>query len=117
MNVGLLLTPVSVYQMVRGALVLWVGLFSVIFLNRRLSVSQWASLSLVMLGVVIVGLSNSLFKSAPSAVEAESISPEASRAAMGVSLILFAQILYVFHLGDRLEFGLIERRTVRPLNS
>jgi drug/metabolite transporter (DMT)-like permease len=46
--------------MTRGALVLWVGLFSVIFLRRRLSASQWASLLLVMLGVMIVGLSGAL---------------------------------------------------------
>lgn len=36
MMVGLLYTPVSIYQMTRGALVLWVGLFSVMFLRRRL---------------------------------------------------------------------------------
>jgi drug/metabolite transporter (DMT)-like permease len=36
MNVGLLYTPVSIYQMTRGALVLFVGTFSVLFLRRRL---------------------------------------------------------------------------------
>ena len=36
MNVGLLYTPVSIYQMTRGALVLFVGAFSVLFLRRRL---------------------------------------------------------------------------------
>jgi drug/metabolite transporter (DMT)-like permease len=36
MNVGLLYTPVSIYQMTRGALVLFVGILSVFFLHRRL---------------------------------------------------------------------------------
>lgn len=40
MNVGLLYTPVSIYQMTRGALVLWVGLFSVMFLRRKLWLYQ-----------------------------------------------------------------------------
>ena len=40
MNVGLLFTPVSIYQMTRGALVLFVGVFSVIFLKRRLWLYQ-----------------------------------------------------------------------------
>ena len=40
MNVGLLYTPVSIYQMTRGALVLFVGVFSVIFLRRRLWLYQ-----------------------------------------------------------------------------
>ncbi|TFY50287.1 hypothetical protein EVJ58_g11110 [Rhodofomes roseus] len=40
MNVGLLYTPVSIYQMTRGALVLFVGVLSVIFLRRRLWLYQ-----------------------------------------------------------------------------
>jgi hypothetical protein len=40
MNIGLLYTPVSIYQMTRGALVLFVGVFSVIFLKRRLWLYQ-----------------------------------------------------------------------------
>jgi hypothetical protein len=40
MNVGLLYTPVSIYQMTRGALVLFVGVFSVVFLRRRLWLYQ-----------------------------------------------------------------------------
>jgi hypothetical protein len=40
MNVGLLYTPVSIYQMTRGALVLFVGVFSVLFLRRRLWLYQ-----------------------------------------------------------------------------
>jgi len=41
MNVGLLYTPVSIYQMSRGALVLFVGILSVIFLHRRLRLYQY----------------------------------------------------------------------------
>jgi hypothetical protein len=40
MNVGLLYTPVSIYQMTRGALVLFVGILSVLFLHRRLYLYQ-----------------------------------------------------------------------------
>jgi drug/metabolite transporter (DMT)-like permease len=40
MNIGLLYTPVSIYQMTRGALVLFVGILSVIFLHRRLWLYQ-----------------------------------------------------------------------------
>ncbi|KAG6919976.1 hypothetical protein DXG01_013325 [Tephrocybe rancida] len=64
MNVGLLYTPVSIYQMTRGALVLFVGVFSVIFLRRRLWLYQWVSLIIVMTGVGLVGYSGSLIKDA-----------------------------------------------------
>lgn len=57
MNVGLLLTPVSVFQMVRGAVVLFVGFFSVVFLKRHLLKKQWIGLLAVFGGVFIVGLS------------------------------------------------------------
>jgi drug/metabolite transporter (DMT)-like permease len=46
MNVGLLYTPVSIYQMTRGALVLFVGILSVVFLRRRLWLYQWSTVSL-----------------------------------------------------------------------
>lgn len=64
MNVGLILTPVSIYQMSRGALVLWVGILSVMFLGRKLRAYQWASLIIVMLGVALVGLAGSMVKKA-----------------------------------------------------
>jgi multidrug transporter EmrE-like cation transporter len=54
-NVGLIMVPASIYQMVRGFLVVFVGLFSVVFLKRKLSLSQWGGLFLVVLGVSLVG--------------------------------------------------------------
>jgi len=56
MNVGLLFVAASIYQMTRGALVLFVGLFSVWFLKRHLGAYKWFSLFVVVVGVAIVGL-------------------------------------------------------------
>jgi len=60
MNVGLLFVAASIYQMTRGALVLFVGLFSVIFLKRHLNAFKWASLFIVVAGVAVVGLAGAL---------------------------------------------------------
>lgn len=62
MNAGLLFVAASIYQMTRGALVLFVGLFSVIFLRRHLGFWKWASLFIVVLGVAVVGLAGYLEK-------------------------------------------------------
>jgi len=62
MNVGLLFVVASIYQMTRGALVLFVGLFSVVFLKRHLHLFQWLALATVVLGVAIVGLAGALYK-------------------------------------------------------
>lgn len=63
MNAGLLFVAASIYQMTRGALVLFVGLFSVIFLHRHLGGWKWASLFIVVAGVALVGLAGVLEKS------------------------------------------------------
>ncbi|KAH3670432.1 hypothetical protein OGAPHI_000947 [Ogataea philodendri] len=60
LNVGLLYTPVSIYQMVRGSIILFVGLFSVLWLKRTITTLEWLSLFVVVFGVFIVGLSGSL---------------------------------------------------------
>lgn len=60
MNVGLLFVVASIYQMTRGALVLFVGLFSVLFLKRHLGAWKWASLIVVVIGVGVVGLAGAL---------------------------------------------------------
>jgi hypothetical protein len=97
MNVGLILTPVSIYQMSRGALVLWVGILSVIFLRRHLWLYQWTALVIVTTGVCLVGLSGSLAKKAVNEGPLEGLmriatsDDDPAKVALGVMLILFAQ--------------------------
>lgn len=81
MNVGLVYTPVSIYQMTRGAVVLFVAVMSVLFLNRRIRVLEWLALVIVTLGIAIVGYSGS---STP--MEAEN----AMRIVVGMGLIFVA---------------------------
>ncbi|EPQ32301.1 uncharacterized protein PFL1_00497 [Pseudozyma flocculosa PF-1] len=113
MNVGLLFTPVSIYQMTRGALVLWVGVFSVIFLRRHLFLFQWLSLVTVMLGVCVVGMSGTLFSSSEPKVESEDELPEAAQTLLGVLLILFAQLFTASQFV--LEERIMSRYAVEPL--
>ena len=138
MNVGLLYTPVSIYQMTRGkwnihlcpslrfclhathvrfdthicinyrlttnpagALVLFVGGMSVIFLKRKLYLYQWVSLFIVMGGICLVGLSGSMIKDAvkesqPVLGYLETIQdpqPQVTKVLLGIFFILFAQVL------------------------
>ncbi|KAK5139956.1 hypothetical protein LTR04_003234 [Oleoguttula sp. CCFEE 6159] len=62
MNVGLLFVAASIYQMTRGALVLFVGMFSVLFLKRRLSFTKWIALVIVVAGVAVVGVAGAIAK-------------------------------------------------------
>ncbi|RKF58623.1 Uncharacterized protein C12G12.12 [Erysiphe neolycopersici] len=105
MNVGLLFVAPSVYQMTRGALVFFVGLFSVIFLRRSLFLFQWFALFTVVLGVGIVGLAGASHEDQPIApttllavreiyltISENKLTPEALRTTIGVLLIAGAQI-------------------------
>ncbi|KAF9227866.1 hypothetical protein BS17DRAFT_857417 [Gyrodon lividus] len=125
MNVGLLYTPVSIYQMTRGALVLFVGVLSVIFLRRRLWLYQWISLLTVMAGVSLVGYSGSLIKDtvtdAVNLVTAHvtGATPEpidqsdAAKVLVGVFIILFAQVFTATQFV--VEEKIMTRWTVAPL--
>lgn len=126
MNVGLLYTPVSIYQMSRGALVLFVGILSVIFLHRRLWLYQWVSLITVMTGVCLVGWSGSLIKDSvrdaistlltrggelPASGPVEQ--PEVTKVLLGVFFILFAQIFTATQFV--VEEKIMSRYSVAPL--
>jgi len=131
MNVGLLYTPVSIYQMTRGALVLFVGVLSVVFLRRRLWLYQWISLIIVMSGVGLVGFSGSLIKDAikepivsdllsslagtrrADLPPSEPIEPEATTVLVGVFFILFAQIFTATQFV--VEEKIMGRYSVAPL--
>ncbi|KAJ1676912.1 hypothetical protein EV182_007253, partial [Spiromyces aspiralis] len=84
--------------MLRGAVVIFSGLFSVIFLRHRLRVFQWFSLFLVMLGVGLVGFSNIITPPPPHKADGSTMDsvasdiPKASKSALGVTLVLLAQV-------------------------
>lgn len=119
MNAGLLLVAASIYQMTRGALVLFVGLFSVLFLKRRLHLFQWISLVGVVLGVAVVGLAGAIWpdqhKKIPGddGAHADEVGADALLAIVGVLMIAGAQIFTATQFV--LEEYLLERSTIDPI--
>lgn len=78
--------------MTRGALVLWVGVLSVILLRTRLFAFQWFSLVTVVFGVAMVGLSGSLVRGGDAEVGATGAEAD-PELIMGMTLVLLAQLL------------------------
>ncbi|KAI5847734.1 hypothetical protein DFP73DRAFT_542911 [Morchella snyderi] len=120
MNVGFLFVAASIYQMTRGALVLFVGLFSVLFLKRHLRPFQWFALFVVVLGVGIVGLAGALFKEkelAPKLHDDAPVEEDASSAALrtiiGILLIAGAQIFTATQFVT--EEWILENYALEPL--
>lgn len=117
MNAGLLLVAASIYQMTRGALVLFVGLFSVLFLKRKLHLFQWVSLMGVVLGVAVVGLAGAIWpdqkKKEEGGVGVDEVGADALLAIVGVLMIAGAQIFTATQFV--LEEWLLERSTIDPI--
>ncbi|KAF4908630.1 hypotheticall protein [Colletotrichum viniferum] len=116
MNIGLLLVVASIYQMTRGALVLFVGLFSVIFLRRHLYLFQWLSLVGVVFGVAIVGLAGAIYhedKNTQSAEDEGAPTSNALLSVIGVLLIAGAQIFTATQFV--LEEWILERSAIEPI--
>ncbi|KAI0435148.1 hypothetical protein F5Y09DRAFT_293816 [Xylaria sp. FL1042] len=120
MNAGLLMVAASIYQMTRGALVLFVGLFSLVFLGRKLQMYQWLSLFGVVLGVALVGLAGAIqpdskekATSLTTLVAEDPAAAEAVRVILGVLLIAGAQIFTASQFV--LEESLLERSSIEPI--
>lgn len=110
-----------------GALVLFVGLFSVVFLKKRLYLYQWSALVIVVLGVGLVGLAGALYKDdnatpaaalllmKDAAVRAVNVAraPEVVRTIVGILLIAGAQIFTATQFV--LEEFILEKYALEPL--
>lgn len=55
--ISLTMISASVYQMLKGALVFIAAIYSIIFLKRRFYIHHWTAMSIVILGVIVVGAS------------------------------------------------------------
>lgn len=58
MYVGLTLTDASIFQMLRGSIVVFTAILSVVFLKARYGIHKWIGIALVIVGTLTVGLSS-----------------------------------------------------------
>ena len=131
MNVGLLYVAASIYQMTRGALVLFVGVFSVLFLKRKLYFYHWFSLIVVVVGVGLVGLAGAIFSGDTNpaipgddsiikssllslrGLRLREVEPAVLHTVLGIFLIAFAQVFTATQFC--LEEWILENYALEPL--
>ncbi|KAK0084439.1 hypothetical protein PV325_007033 [Microctonus aethiopoides] len=58
MYVGLNLTYASSFQMLRGSVIVFTGILSMGFLNRKFGAREWSGITMVIIGLAIVGASD-----------------------------------------------------------
>lgn len=79
-GIGLLFVDASIWQMMRGSLIVFAGLLSVTFLRRRLSVHHWFGMFCTVVGLALVGTK--------SVFSAHSVSHTAAQSVLGIALVL-----------------------------
>lgn len=84
MYVGLTMTYPSVFQMLRGSVVIFTGIMSVVFLKRKLFAFHMVGMLLVLIGLLLVGASSVLDSSTSSS---------ASNPLLGDALVVAAQVV------------------------
>lgn len=78
LNVGLLLTFASVYQMLRGSLVLFTGLLAATVLRKRLHAHHWIGMGLILVGAIIIGVVSVIQEGSSPSSSSSSSSPSPS---------------------------------------
>ncbi|CAH1240399.1 SLC35F6 [Branchiostoma lanceolatum] len=87
MYIGLTLTYASSFQMLRGAVIIFTGLLSVAFLGRKLEKHHWVGILFVLIGLILVGVSDFIFKTPDSGATST------NGVITGDLLILMAQVI------------------------
>ncbi|CAF3357492.1 unnamed protein product [Rotaria socialis] len=79
-------TTASSFQMLRGSVMVFTALFSIVFLKKRLTRIHWLGIVTVVMGLVVVGLSDLLFSKVPEGNHSN------GEKIAGIFLILLAMI-------------------------
>jgi drug/metabolite transporter (DMT)-like permease len=88
MLLGMLFIPASVWQMLRGANIIFAAILTVVVLRRKLFCFHWLGVAVTLLGITVVSVA------ALGAQDAKQSDDNAgNNALLGVGIVLFAQVI------------------------
>lgn len=94
MYIGLTMTQASVFQMLRGATVLFTAILSRILLKRIFQTYQWVGMVLVVVGLLCVGLSSLV----QAKISGQQISESVATQMIGNGLIIAGQVVVAIQM-------------------
>lgn len=86
MNIALTMVAASVYQMLRGTIIIITAAMAIIFLKKKLYLHHWSSMAVIFIGVFLVGLAALVIKSSDEEGQDEETKP------LGLVLLVIAQL-------------------------
>ena len=94
LNVGLFFTYASAYQMLRGTIVMFTGILTILIMKRRLHAHHWVGMVSIVFGAFLVGLASVLKCAGGEAHSDDCVAGDAEKAAAESSkMVLFGDIL------------------------
>lgn len=112
-NIAMLWLPASVWQMMRGAIIIFSGILSVIFLKRKLRPYKWFGMFIVTSGLACVGLAGLL---SPSDDDDDEQVGFKSEFIIGLILVVLAQLIAASQMIIEEKFLSDEKIEYDPLN-
>ncbi|XP_062503729.1 solute carrier family 35 member F6-like isoform X2 [Corticium candelabrum] len=103
-GIGLVIVNASVWQMLRGSIIVFTGILSVLFLKRKLKCFHWVGILLVVFGLCVVGLSD---------VFGQDQSHSGWRVIVGIILIVAGQLASAAQMV--VEESFLKKRRFAPL--
>ena len=85
MNIALTMVAASVYQMLRGMIIIITAVMAIFFLKKKLFRHHWTSIAVIFTGVFMVGLAALYFKT-----DEEKSHKEGETKPLGIILLLIA---------------------------
>ncbi|KAK8797059.1 hypothetical protein WA158_004269 [Blastocystis sp. Blastoise] len=92
MNIGLFYISASIWQMLRGAMVIFAAILSMIVFKKKFRLYQWLSILSVVFGIIVVG-SAPLIKFDENSTGMSGNSDDTSMVILAICLVVFAQVI------------------------
>jgi drug/metabolite transporter (DMT)-like permease len=86
---SMMFVPASLWQMMRGSMIVFSAFFSIMFLNRRMLCYNWLGICICILGVIVVGYA-SLMEGGSSQQDADN--EQQSALIIGIAMLLLGQV-------------------------
>lgn len=109
-GIGLLYVYASTWQMLRGSIIIFTGGFSVVFLKRRLRPYHYVGMTVVLVGLVMVGLASMLAVGDERHTANAHSGPEKL---LGMAMIVAAQVVSASQMV--FEERLLKHRRLPPM--
>lgn len=106
-GIGLLYVDASVWQMLRGSIIIFSGILSVIFLKKKFVAYHWTSIGIVTIGLACVGVAGL------EHAKSEHKKKGSDKAALGIALVVAGQLCSAVQMVFEETF--MKGRNLKPL--